>query len=212
LKTVAVTGQIGAGKSTVCNMMCDLGASHIDADQVAREVLQPGTLQFREILNRFGDSIRNELEGIDRAKLAEHVFRDENALQDLNRIMHPEIMRRIAQRLEGLLLSGSQIALVEAALLGQVETPFWDHLVVVTAPREIRLQRLILSGMHESDASNRIRVQEIYPPSYPSSHFELDNGNGLEKTYQEVQICWKTMTGNLPAPREAFRRGNLCHE
>lgn len=191
MKVLAVTGQIGAGKSTVCRILESLGALHIDADRVAHEVILPGEEAYRGLIDRFGREILNPDGPINRKSLAAIVFSDEDARQSLNRIMHPEIIRRIHARIEEARKEGKPLVAVEAALMGDVPGPsFWDHLLWVQGPEEVRRERLIQRGMDPADAQRRIRIQseQVLPPSGP--HEIIENSGSLEDTRQQVMaLC-----------------------
>jgi len=193
VKIVAVTGKIGSGKSTVCRIMCEFGAVHVDADQLAREVLRPGTQAFQEVVETFGEGVLASSGEIDRASLAERVFQDEESLAHLDRITHPEIGRKIAARLKALSAEGAPAALVEAALLGRGEIRFWDALVVVQAPEEVRLDRLLDAGMSKEDALRRIEAQDARLARFPEPYHEIDNGDGLDWTRRQVKSLWQEL-------------------
>ena len=204
MKIVAVTGKIGSGKSTVCRIMSALGAVHLDADRVARDVLQPGTEPFQRVVDRFGDEMLDCSGQIDRKALAKRVFEDEKALEELNRITHPEIVHKTGLELRALARKGTRAALVEAALLGRGETQFWDALVLVTAPREVRLKRLIQSGMSREDALNRMEAQSVRDVRFPKPYYEVNNGDGLERTRQQVERLWRDLGLNDIVEKETW--------
>jgi dephospho-CoA kinase len=191
MKVLAVTGQIGAGKSTVCRILESLGALHVDADQIAHEVIRPGEGPYRGIVQRFGQKVLNPDGTVNRKSLAAVVFSDEGSRQSLNRLMHPEISRRILSRLEEARRSGENVVTVEAALLGDIPgNPFWDHLIWVQAPEEIRRTRLLEAGLDPLDVDRRIRVQSsiLHPPSW--HHDTIENGGSSEDTRQQVsELC-----------------------
>lgn len=139
---VALTGGIGSGKSTVGRMLAEHGALVIDADQVAREVVEPGSDAFREVVERFGDEVVTPDGRLDRERLATIVFNDEDARRDLNAIIHPRVHGRIAKRLAD--LEGSRdlgphgIVVVDVPLLVEVDHDLpYDAVVAILAPEEI---------------------------------------------------------------------------
>ena len=145
--SVALTGGIGSGKSTVAEIFEDLGALVIDSDQLAREVIERGTSGYDAVLSRFGDSILKEGE-IDRSALGAIVFADEKARKDLEGIIHPLVRERsekIASR-----AGDSRIVINQIPLL--VETSGakrFDFVITVEADLEIRRERLRARGMKE---------------------------------------------------------------
>ncbi len=121
---VGLTGGIACGKSTVASMFADLGVSVIDADDLAREVVEPGTPGLRMIVDEFGKGVLDEAGGLDRKKVAEMVFGDEEARETLNAIMHPLIGAAGAKHIKAQQDSPAPYLLYEAALL--VETRAYE--------------------------------------------------------------------------------------
>lgn len=141
--TVGVTGGIGAGKSTFAALLAERGALIIDADLIGREALRPGRQAWHDVVETFGDEILGE-DGmeVDRPRLAEIVFSDPHKLAALNAIVHPVIVKHIADELD-LLHRTDEIVVVDAALIAElgIEGTF-DVVVAVVAEREARRQRL----------------------------------------------------------------------
>jgi dephospho-CoA kinase len=155
-----LTGNIGSGKSTVGRMLAARGIPVVDADQVAREVVEPGRPALREIALRFPDALRPD-GSLDRKALAARVFGDPQERQALNAIVHPRIAEEVATRMADLAASGETVAVYEAALI--VENGLqrgMDGLIVVTAPAEAQIDRLRRrDGMSEEEARARIAAQ-----------------------------------------------------
>ena len=160
MRVFGLTGNIGTGKSTVARLFAERGAPVIDADQVAREVVEPGTQGLAEVTARFPGVLtpRGEL---DRKALAARVFADAQERAALNAILHPLIGREVRARLDRLAARGQPFALYEAALI--VENGLQhglDGLIVVTAPVEEQVHRLAArDGMPEAEARARIAAQ-----------------------------------------------------
>lgn len=157
---VGLTGGIGSGKSLVGRLLAEHGAIVIDADDLAREALEPGTPGERQALDRFGPEIAAGGGGIDREALAAIVFDDESARRDLEAIVHPEVRRLLAERI-ATVSDPDAVVVFEAPLL--IETGMaagFDELVVVLAPEETRLRRLReVRGIRREDAQARLRAQ-----------------------------------------------------
>lgn len=155
-----LTGNIGSGKSTVGRMLAARGIPVVDADQVAREVVEPGRPALRDIALRFPDAVRPD-GSLDRKALAARVFADPQERQALNAIVHPRIAEEVATRMAELAASGEKVAVYEAALI--VENGLHrnlDGLIVVTAPAEAQIDRLRQrDGMTEEEARARIAAQ-----------------------------------------------------
>jgi dephospho-CoA kinase len=138
---VALTGGIGAGKSTVAQNFAELGALVVDADQLARIAIERGSDGFAEVLLRFGDDII--LNGdIDRKKLAEIVFSDEAARKDLEKIIHPRVQATFAEVVED--LEHDDILIYEIPLLAETDAAEkFDYIITVEADIELRKERLL---------------------------------------------------------------------
>lgn len=166
---VGLTGGIAAGKSTVSSYLARLGAIVIDYDDVARQVVQPGSPALREIVAAFGpDSIDQQTQGLNRRWLADQVFNDDldsASLRQLEDIEYPHIVARAEALHRQACSLGSPVVVHDIPLLAEVckyrSLPFdFDHIVVVYAPVSVRLQRLIQTrGMSEQEASARMRRQ-----------------------------------------------------
>ncbi len=155
-----LTGNIGSGKSAVGRMLAARGIPVVDADQVAREVVEPGRPALRDIASRFPDAVRSD-GSLDRKALAARVFADPQERQALNAIVHPRIAEEVAVRMTELAAAGETVAVYEAALI--VENGLQgnlDGLIVVTAPAEAQIDRLRRrDGMTEDEARARIAAQ-----------------------------------------------------
>lgn len=165
---VGLTGGIASGKSTVASRLVERGAELVDADDVARDVMLPGTDAWREIVKVFGREILDDDNFIDRDEVARQVFDDASKRATLNEITHPRITREIANRLEVLApLDGMVVVdvplLVELGLHREDDphgAPGYDAILVVAAQRETQIQRLIQHrGLDRKDAEARVAAQ-----------------------------------------------------
>ena len=192
---IGVTGGLGTGKSMVARMFGELGAIVIDADAVAHEVMEPKRLAWREVVRAFGKEILNEDETINRTRLGERVFRDPEARRQLEAIVHPQVLRRIKQRLHRLKRNRRlRAVVVDVPLL--VETgsqSLVEAVVVVTAPPEVQRQRLIERGMPEADAAARLAAQWDLAAKAAEADYVVDNADGVEQTRRQVTQLWKRL-------------------
>ena len=159
---VALTGGIGAGKSTVAQNFAELGALVVDADQLARIAIERGSDGFAEVLLRFGDDII--LNGdIDRKKLAEIVFSDEAARKDLEKIIHPRVQATFAEVVED--LEHDDILIYEIPLLAETDAAEkFDYIITVEADMELRKARLLKRGLYISQIESVWRLKPLKNP------------------------------------------------
>jgi dephospho-CoA kinase len=177
VRIFGLTGNIGAGKSTVARMLARHGVPVIDADQVARDVVQPGQPALREIAARFGDGVLQADGSLDRKALGALVFADAGERKALNAIVHPRIAQEAAARIAALAGAGHRAAIYEAALI--VENGLdrgLDGLIVVTAPEELQLARLRLrDGLSEAQARARLAAQLPAAEKVKRATFVIEN-------------------------------------
>lgn len=189
---IALTGGIGAGKSTVARAFEDLGAVVADADQIAREVVAPGTPGLDAIAKRFGAFLIDEDGALDRSRLAQIVFSDPVACADLEAITHPLIAQRSDEVLSSALPGG--LAVYDVPLLAEAGTASgFDVVVVVDAPMELRLQRLEGRGVSRADAQARIRMQATEVQRRALASIWVTNSGSVEECRSligTVVITW----------------------
>lgn len=164
---VGLTGGIGSGKSTVAGLLEERGAVVVDADRIAREVVEPGTEGLSEVVERFGEDVLDGEGRLDRPAVADLVFADDRARADLNAIIHPRVRQRIGERLARVAEEeqsgdgGNRIVILDVPLLveGGADHGYQD-VIVVTAPEEVRVRRLVEDrGMDPDDVRARIASQ-----------------------------------------------------
>ena len=194
---VALTGGIGAGKSTVAQNFAELGALVIDADQLARMATERGSDGFAEVLLRFGDEII--LNGdIDRQKLAEIVFSDEAARRDLEKIIHPRVQAIFAEAVED--LDEDDILIYEIPLLVETDAAEkFDYIITVEADIENRLDRLFERGMDEDEAERRIAAQASQAQREAVADRVIINDGDRADLFAECARIWES---ELNAPRQ----------
>jgi dephospho-CoA kinase len=196
MKVVALTGGIACGKGTVSEMLTELGAAVIDADIIGHEIITPGKPAWHEVVQAFGDSILRPDGTVDRKRLGKIVFGDAEARRKLNAITHPRILGEIQVRLADLARSDEKVAIVEAALIGEVDaaTPF-DSLIVVYASPRAQIARLIdRDGLSEEEARSRIEAQMPAAEKKKQADYVINNSGSIEKTREQVEALWRELT------------------
>ena len=186
---IGLTGPIGAGKSTVAQMLRELGAKVLDADALVHQEQVRGTLGYTAIVQRFGTGVLGEDKEIDRKKLAEEVFGDPLKLAQLERIIHPRVIARVlearAMLPEGAILVVEAIKLLESAMRGS-----YDEIWVVLAPREVMIARLKERGMPAVEAEARLRHQRGEADFRSAADVVIENGGDREATRSQVRAAW----------------------
>jgi dephospho-CoA kinase len=186
---IGLTGGIGSGKSTVAGRLAEHGAVVIDADKIAREVVEPGTDGLAEVRAAFGDDVISD-GALDRAKLAAKVFTDETARATLNAIVHPRIRTRTIELMAA--APDDAIVVHDVPLLVEAHLGAAYHLVlVVDAPEEVRVHRVVHNrGMPEEDARARIRTQAGEADRRAAADVWLDNSGTPDEVLATVDALW----------------------
>ena len=154
---VALTGGIGSGKSLAGQYFAQLGATTLDFDQIARDVVERGSSGFDEIVARFGDQVLTE-GNLDRSKLGEIVFSDGIARKDLEAIIHPKVRAAFDQAVAELDKDEVLISQIPLLVESKHHYPF-DFVITVSASEEIRRQRLLAKGMKDYQITERLKSQ-----------------------------------------------------
>lgn len=190
---IGLTGGIGSGKSTVSARLAELGAVVVDADKIAREVVEPGEPALEQIRERFGDAVFTADGTLDRPALGRIVFGDPQALADLEGITHPAIWRRTAERFAAAEAAGSAIGVHDMPLLVEKQMAGEYHLVlVVDTDEQVRLQRLVeLRGMPQDEARSRIAAQATDAQRRAAADVLLDNNGTPEQLLARVDQLWE---------------------
>ena len=193
MRVIGLTGGIASGKSAVAGMLRDLGAPVVDADLVARQVVEPGTPALAEIVARFGADMVDADGRLDRKRLADEVFSDLTARRDLNAITHPRIAQASAAAFAQLATAGHAVAIYEAALLVENRAhERLDGLIVVAVPEEIQVERLrARDGIDEAAARARLAAQLPLRDKVAVADWVIDNGGSLEETRARVAEVWR---------------------
>ncbi|HEV2890166.1 MAG TPA: dephospho-CoA kinase [Frankiaceae bacterium] len=190
---VGLTGGIGSGKSEVARLLAARGAYVIDSDVLAREVVAPGTPGLNAVTEEFGDGVLAPDGSLDRAALAAVVFGDAEARARLNAIVHPLVGAAAAKRYAAAPPGG--VVVHDVPLL--VETgmvPLFDVVVVVDAPDDLRVERLVRRGLTEADARARIAAQAGREERNAVADVVVENDGTLEDLRDRVADLWAFLT------------------
>jgi dephospho-CoA kinase len=198
IPVIGLTGGIGTGKSTVTQMLVELGAAVIDADKVGHQVYLPDLPAWREIVDTFGAEVLNTDRTINRQALGRIVFADPEGLRRLNRIVHPKMFDRIVELIADVRAHGRTRAIVvEAAVLIEANwTPLVDQVWVVVASEEIVVDRLA-KQRHLSPEQIRTRIAAQLPDDERLKHAQvvIRNDGSLEEVRDAVQRAWDQLFG-----------------
>lgn len=189
MTTIALTGGIASGKTTISNRLRELGAFIIDADEVAREIVQPGTPTLRAIVERFGEGVLEADGTLNRKALAEIVFNDDDALAALNDITHPEIRRVTNERIDRIRAEEPDTIFVhDIPLLAENRSNFdYDEIWVADAPASVRLERLMETrAMSREEAQARIDAQVSDEQRRVIADVVIDTTRPLAETLDQV--------------------------
>lgn len=188
---VALTGGIGSGKSTVAGFLAERGAVIVDADAIAREIVEPGQPALEEIVKSFGARVLRPDGRLDRGALAQIVFADPQALARLNAITHPRIATLSAQRLDA--VPADAVVVYDMPLLaeqGPAALQGWDAIVVVDAPEDLRVSRLVARGLAADDAQARVQAQASREARLAIATHVLDNSGSESGLQAQVDALW----------------------
>lgn len=190
MTTIALTGGIASGKSTIANRLRELGAEILDADAFAREAVRPGTPGLARLVERYGDDLLLEDGTLDRPKLAAIIFGDEQEREAVNGILHPEIRRLTAERLEAIRADDPEAIVVhDIPLLVEARHNYdYDEIWVAEAPAEVRIQRLVESrDMPEDEARARVEAQAGDDERRALADVLIDTTGTIEETLARVE-------------------------
>ncbi|WP_067932148.1 dephospho-CoA kinase [Alicyclobacillus kakegawensis] len=193
---VGLTGGIATGKSTVSNMLRELGAYVVDADVWARRVVEPGTDGWREVVEAFGPDVLRPDGSLNRAALAAIVFHDQEARRRLNAITHPRVRRGMRSESDAYLAEHPGHPVIwDVPLLFEGETRrMVQRTVVVYADEATQLARLMArNGYSQAEAEARIRAQMPIEEKRRLADYVIDNTGTLEHTREQVERVWKSL-------------------
>lgn len=188
---VGLTGGIGAGKSTVADLLAERGAVIVDADEVARAVVEPGQPALAKLVERFGAGILDADGRLDRSAVAKLAFVDDDTRRDLEAITHPAINEEFGRRVAE--APSDAIVVLDVPLL--VESPQarergYETVIVVEAPRDVRLARLEARGVDPADAEARMAAQAGDDERRKIATYVVDNGGERSSLESQVDEIW----------------------
>lgn len=188
-RVVGLTGPIGAGKTTVAQILRELGAKVLDADAIVHQEQSRGTVGYSAIVQTFGTKILGEDKEIDRKKLAAEVFGDPRKLETLERIVHPRVIARILEARK--MLKDDEVLVVEAIkLLESGLRNICDEIWVVVTARETLLSRLEARGLGRAEAELRLRSQRSEEEFRAAADVVIENDADRDRTRDLVRDAW----------------------
>jgi dephospho-CoA kinase len=193
--SIALTGNIGAGKTTVAELFRRRGATIIDSDQLVREAQKPGHPALREIASRFGAELIRPDGTLDRAGLRAKVLADSRELSALNRIMHPAVHQRRHELLTEARVRGDRIVISDIPLLFEAADPSeFDAVVLVDAPEPVRRARLLASRSLQHAEIDRLMASQLPSRSKRRrSDYIIDNDGDLQSLERAVESVWQAL-------------------
>ena len=192
---IGLTGNIASGKTEVAKMLAERGATIIDADELAREAVRPETQALRDIVKRWGSDVLKQDGSLDRQALRQIVFADQSELDALNRIVHPGVTRLRDRAIARAKERGDPIVVCVIPLLFERNlVDEFDAIVLVDAPRPVRLERLVTSrGLEETEAMNMIAAQMPAELKRARADHCIDNTGSLDDLERDVDALWSSL-------------------
>jgi dephospho-CoA kinase len=198
VQLIGLTGGIASGKSTIASRLAEHGAVVVDADRIAREVVEPGSPTLAAIAERFGTGVIAQDGSLDRAALGAIVFADEESRFALNAITHPAILAESTARFAAAAAADPDAVVVyDVPLLVESANEYPFELVVVAhASAATRIERLVaLRGMERGEAERRIRSQASDEERLAVADVVIDTDGSVEQTRRQVDALWKRLSG-----------------
>ena len=186
---IALTGGIGSGKSTVARRWVELGATEIDADLLAREVVTPGSIGLQKVVEAFGSSVLAADGSLNRSALAQLVFTSDSNRKKLEAILHPLIQDLALERVAD--LSGVVVYTIPLFVESNSKLKF-DKVVAISCDEAVRVQRLVQKrGMTESEARSRVAAQATDQQREAVADLVIDSNCSLEELLQRADAAFK---------------------
>lgn len=197
MKRVGLTGGIGSGKSTVAKRLAEAGFTVVDADQIARDIMEPGSPVLEQVAQAFGSDVIAQDGSLDRAELARRAFASREQTAKLNSITHPAIREESKRRFAQAEAAGAKVAVYDMPLLVDLGLhEDMDLTVVVDVDAEERVRRLVVSrGLDESDARARIAQQVDDATRLAAADVVIDNNGPLENLEPQVRELVEKLNG-----------------
>jgi len=195
LKLIGLTGGAGSGKSTVAEMFRQLGAAIVDADEASHAVYAPQTPGFEAVVSEFGPGYLRNGE-IDRARLGELVFHDEDARRRLNAIVHPLVREWMAERTVAAADDGKEIVVHDVPLLFEnALEPMYGDVVLVYTPEKLQMRRLVAGRRMDPDRARAIIAAQLpIEEKRRRAQHVIDNSGSREHTREQVEKIWTELT------------------
>lgn len=196
---VGLTGGIASGKSTVSNYLKKMGAAIIDADLLARQVVEPGEKPWQKIKEDFGNQVLNPNGTLNRKRLAEIIFNDGERRKALNEIIHPEVIKKTLEMIDLYKKEGQvPLIVIDAPLLIEAGMDtLVDEIWIVVINEELQVQRLMArDNISREGALQRLRAQIPTKDKLKYAHRIIDNSLNLEHTLNQVQNFWHQVVGS----------------
>lgn len=192
MRLIGLTGGIATGKSTVAAVLQRLGATVIDSDQLAREVVEPGRPAYDAVVRRFGEDMLNADRTLDRAKLGALVFDDADARRDLERITHARIGELMQQRIADAFARDAPVVVVDIPLLYEASREdMFEGVLLVYAPRDVQIRRMReRNGYSADEAEKRLQAQLPIDEKRDRATWVIDNSAGAASTEEQVRHWW----------------------
>jgi dephospho-CoA kinase len=187
---IGLTGPMGSGKSTVAQVLRELGAKVLDADAIVHQEQSRGTVGYSAIVQRFGTKVLGEDKEIDRAKLAAEVFADPRKLEQLEQILHPRVIARVLEA-RAMVPDGTILVVEAIKLLGSSMRNACNEIWVVAAPREALIERLAARGVPRAEAEVRLRHQHGDEEFRAAADVVIENAADREATRTQVRTAYE---------------------
>jgi dephospho-CoA kinase len=202
---VALTGNIASGKSMVARLLVEHGATLIDADVLARDAVRSGSPGYDAIVERWGNAVLQPDGALDRGALRRRVFDRPHELHELNAIVHPEVERKRADLVAEARARGDRVVVCDIPLLFENNlVDGFDRIILVDAPRPIRLERLVRDrGLHETEAMAMIAQQMPADLKRARADFVIDNDGTRQALAKRVDEVWHALTDEMGARKGA---------
>lgn len=190
---IGLTGSIASGKSTISGKFIDLQTPVIDADQLAREVVNPGEKAYKKIVETFGREFLQEDQTLDRKKLGAIVFTDEEKRKTLNNIVHPAVRKKMTELRDAYVADGEKCVVLDIPLLFESKlNHFVDKIMVVYVDEKVQLDRLIeRDGYMEEEAKQRIQAQMPVKEKATLADAVIHNNGSKQASYQQLKDILK---------------------
>jgi dephospho-CoA kinase len=194
-KVIGLTGGMGSGKSTVSQIMSELGAVIIDADKVGHEAYQANTKTWKDVVAAFGNEVVAQDGSIDRKKLGAIVFGNPGQLERLNRIVHPRMFEMMKERIERYHKEGEKVVVLDAAILFEANwTPLVDEVWVVIASEPVVVARAVArTGLPEEQIRSRLHSQMLDEERIKRASKVIHNDGSVDDLRAQVKKLWQQL-------------------